>query len=401
MGWRLLKRRAKPGGAPGDSRVDSRADSRGAAESGAHGRLRDAPGAGPASAQGLEHDPAPELRPELRPQLAPDLAADAAPGHGRDPQLRAERITAGSTAAAEGREAEGGGAAPGMYEEFYGLAERPFTTVPDPQFLYWSDGHQMAFAVLYYGVMTRAPITVITGAIGAGKTTLLRRLLAEIPEEITVGLVSNMKEGKGELLQWVMMALGQEFDGDEPYVVLFKRFQDFVVDAYARGKRVVLIVDEAQNLGAAALEELRMFSNINSDKDELLQLILVGQPQLRELLNRPELAQFAQRISADFHLEPLSREDTVRYIGRRLEIAGASWPIFPDEVCEMICDATGGVPRLVNILCDLCLVYGYADNRREIGADLLLEILASTRRRGIFGQFDTVDGTPRRAGQRG
>ena len=291
-----------------------------------------------------------------------------------------------------------------MYEEFYGLQERPFTTVPDPQFLYWSEAHQMAFAVLYYGVVTRAPITVITGEIGAGKTTLLRRLLAEIPEEITVGLVSNMKEGRGELLQWVMMALGQEFDGDEPYVTLFKRFQDFVIDAYARGQRVVLIVDEAQNLGAAALEELRMFSNINADKDELLQLILVGQPQLRELLNRPELAQFAQRVSADFHLEPLSREDTVRYIGRRLEVAGASWKIFPDDVCEMICDATGGVPRLVNILCDLCLVYGFADNRREIGADLLYEILASTRRRGIFGQFDTIDstdGTPQRVGQRG
>jgi general secretion pathway protein A len=323
---------------------------------------------------------------------------------------RAERITAATSAAsaaasaaAQAFEPEGGasaGGAPGMYEEFYGLKERPFTTVPDPQFLYWSEGHQMAFAVLYYGVVTRAPITVITGAIGAGKTTLLRRLLAEIPEEITVGLVSNMKEGKGELLQWVMMALGQPFDGDEPYVQLFKRFQDFVVDAYARGQRVVLIVDEAQNLGAAALEELRMFSNINADKDELLQLILVGQPQLRELLNRPDLAQFAQRVSADFHLEPLSREDTVRYIGRRLEIAGARWKIFPDDVCEMICDATGGVPRLVNILCDLCLVYGFADSRREIGADLLSEILASTRRRGIFGQFDTIDGTPRRAGQR-
>jgi type II secretory pathway predicted ATPase ExeA len=335
---------------------------------------------------------------------------------------RAERITAATSsgmppnagsrpdgrtpAAPPGDERPAGGTgSPGMYEEFYGLRERPFTTVPDPQFLYWSEGHQMAFAVLYYGVVTRAPITVITGEIGAGKTTLLRRLLAEIPEEITVGLVSNMKEGRGELLQWVMMALGQEFDGDEPYVTLFRRFQDFVIDAYARGQRVVLIVDEAQNLGAQALEELRMFSNINADKDELLQLILVGQPQLRDLLNRPELAQFALRVSADFHLDPLSREDTAQYIRRRLEIAGAGWQIFPDDVCAMIRDATGGVPRLVNILCDLCLVYGFADNRREIGADLLEEILASTRRRGIFGQFDTIDGQtggkPRRAGRSG
>ncbi len=371
MGWRLLKRRTGTDPGPG---------------SGSGNASGNALGRGPASAPGD----------------APGFASE----QDRETGLRVARITAGSsaaatTAAAEQRAGAGGGAAPGMYEEFYGLKERPFTTVPDPQFLYWSDGHQMAFAVLYYGVMTRAPITVITGEIGAGKTTLLRRLLSEIPEEITVGLVSNMKEGKGELLQWVMMALGQEFDGDEPYVVLFKRFQDFVIDAYARGQRVVLIVDEAQNLGAQALEELRMFSNINADKDELLQLILVGQPQLRELLNRPELAQFAQRISADFNLEPLTRQDTVRYISRRLEIAGAEWKIFPDDVCEMICDATGGVPRLVNILCDLCLVYGFADNRREVGADLLGEILASTRRRGIFGQFDTVDGTPRRAGQRG
>lgn len=294
-----------------------------------------------------------------------------------------------------------GTVAPVMYEGFYGLKERPFTTVPDPQFLYWSDGHQMAFAVLRYGVMTRAPITVMTGEIGAGKTTLLRRLLSEIPEDLTVGLVSNMKEGRGELLHWVMMALGQEFRSDEPYVALFKRFQDFVIDAYARGRRVVLIVDEAQNLGAPALEELRMFSNINADKDELLQLILVGQPQLRDLLNQPELVQFAQRVSADFHLEPLTREETTSYIQRRLEIAGAEWQIFPDEVCAMIRDATGGVPRLVNILCDLCLVYGFADDQREIGVDLLREILGSTQRRGIFGQFSETGTAPRGATRRG
>lgn len=293
--------------------------------------------------------------------------------------------------------------APGvMYEAFYGLKERPFTTVPDPQFLYWSEAHQLAFAILHYGVMTRAPITVITGEIGAGKTTLLRRLLGEIPEELTVGLVSNMKEGRGELLHWVMMALGQDFQADEPYVSLFKRFQDFVIDAYAKGRRVLLIVDEAQNLGAAALEELRMFTNINADKDELLQLILVGQPQLRDLLGRPELTQFTQRVSADFHLEPLSAQETVSYIQRRLEIAGATRRIFSDELCERICAATGGVPRLINILCDICLVYGFAENRTELDADILEEILSSTQRRGIFGQFDANGGIqPMRAGRGG
>ncbi|HET7413531.1 MAG TPA: AAA family ATPase, partial [Pararhizobium sp.] len=146
------------------------------------------------------------------------------------PQCSAAESTGARNA--EGRQSTAA-AAPGvMYEAFYGLKERPFTTVPDPQFLYWSEAHQLAFAILHYGVMTRAPITVITGDIGAGKTTLLRRLLNEIPEELTVGLVSNMKEGRGELLHWVMMALGQEFQADEPYVALFKRFQDFLVDAY-------------------------------------------------------------------------------------------------------------------------------------------------------------------------
>lgn len=312
-------------------------------------------------------------------------------------RARGEQVN-GTAPPAPERGAPGQNGAPGMYQAFYGLKERPFTTVPDPQFLYWSEGHQMAFSVLYYGITTRAPITIITGEIGVGKTTLLRRLLAEIPEEVTVGLVSNMQAGRGELLQWVMMSLDQAFEADEPYVSLFRRFQDFVIEAYARGQRVVLIVDEAQNLGTAALEELRMLSNINADKDELLQLILVGQPQLRDLLNHPDLTQFAQRISADFHLGALSPQGTTHYIRRRLEVAGAEWQIIPDEVCANIHGATGGVPRLVNILCDLCLVYGYADGRREIGTDLLSEILASTERRGIFGQFIRPGATP---GQQG
>lgn len=322
------------------------------------------------------------------PAEEPSVLSEA-PGDEPEPQEPARNVETESAAAPRDEDRQSARpSAPGvMYEAFYGLKERPFTTVPDPQFLYWSEAHQLAFAILHYGVMTRAPITVVTGDIGAGKTTLIRRLLDEIPEELTVGLVSNMKEGRGELLHWVMMALGQDFQADEPYVALFKRFQDFLIEAYARGRRVVLIVDEAQNLGAAALEELRMFTNINADKDELLQLILVGQPQLRALLQQPELVQFTQRISADFHLEPLTPSETVSYIRRRLEVAGAEHEIFSEELCERICAATGGVPRLINILCDMCMVYGFAENRAVLDSDILDEILASTQRRGIFGQF--------------
>lgn len=275
----------------------------------------------------------------------------------------------------------------GMYESFYGLNQRPFLTLPDPDFLYWSDSHMMAFTMLRYGVMSRAPITVITGDVGAGKTTLLRKLLREIPDDVTTGLVSNMQEGRGELLHWVMMALEQPFDANEPYVALFKRFQDFVIDCYGANRRVLLIFDEAQNMGAKSLEELRMLSNINSEKDELLQIILVGQPELRELIMRPEMRQFSQRISSDFNLGPLSKSETVKYIQRRLAVAGAMTEIFPTRTCELIHDATGGVPRLINILCDFCLLYGFSAESRVIGEDLLNEFLESAKLRGIYNQF--------------
>jgi type II secretory pathway predicted ATPase ExeA len=280
-----------------------------------------------------------------------------------------------------------------MYEAFYGLKSRPFLTVPDPDFLYWAEGHTLAFTMLRYGIMSRAPITVISGEIGSGKTTLLRHLLREIPAELCVGLISNMQQGRGHLLQWVMMALGEE-PGEAPYVTLFRRFQDFVIDRYAEGKRVVLIFDEAQNLGVEALEELRMLSNINADKDELLQLILVGQPQLRELLARPELVQFSQRISADFHLTPMNAGEVSAYIDHRLEVAGAAWRIFPERTAQLIHAATRGVPRLVNILCDLCLVYGFSAERKVIEEPLLREFLSSAQRRGIYQQFAPLPEMP-------
>ena len=280
-----------------------------------------------------------------------------------------------------------------MYEQFYGLSGRPFLTVPDPDFLYWSETHTLAFTMLRYGLVSRAPITVITGEIGSGKTTLLRQLLREVPVELEVALVSNMQAGRGELLHWVMMALG-ESPGSATYVDLFRRFQDHVIARYAAGKRLVLIFDEAQNLGVDALEELRMLSNINADKDELLQLVLVGQPQLRDLLARPELVQFSQRISSDFHLNTMEAPEVRAYIAHRLTTAGAAWRIFPERTCDLIHAATRGVPRLVNILCDLCLVYGFSAERKVIEEPLLREFLSSAQRRGIYQQFSPLSEAP-------
>lgn len=277
-----------------------------------------------------------------------------------------------------------------MYEAYYKLQSAPFQTAPDPDFLYWSDAHANAFAVLQYGMITHAQITVVTGEIGAGKTTLLRHMLRQMPAGVTVGLVSNIQAGKGELLHWILMALDQDFRPDEPYVALFRRLQDVIIDAYAAGNRVVLVFDEAQNFSVEMLEELRMLSNINAEKNDLLQIVLVGQPQLRALIARPELIQFAQRIGADFHLSALNPADVADYIAHRLDVAGAQWRIFPPGTCQLIARATRGVPRMVNILCDLCLTYGFAADSRVIHEELLLELLTSARRNGVYTQFADV-----------
>jgi type II secretory pathway predicted ATPase ExeA len=280
-----------------------------------------------------------------------------------------------------------------MYEEFYGLRVKPFQVVPDPAFLYWSEGHSMAFTMLRYGVLNASPLTVITGEVGSGKTTLLRQLLHETPGELVTGLISNIQPGRGELLEWVLMAFDQPFDGS--HVERFQRFQQFVIDCYAAGRRVSLIVDEAQNLDVELLEELRMLSNVNADRDQLLQIILVGQPELREMLNWPVLRQFSQRITSDYHLGTLSAEEVYAYIQRRLSVAGTNSEIFPKSVSALIHHATGGVPRLINVLCDLCLVYGFSAERAVIDEELLRELMAGIERNGIYNQFASLSGPPK------
>ncbi len=280
-----------------------------------------------------------------------------------------------------------------MYENFYGLKAKPFQVVPDPSFLYWSEAHLMAFTMLQYGIISGSPVTVITGEVGTGKTTLLRQMLREFPAELEAGLISNLQAGKGDLLEWALMAFGKPFDGG--HVERFQRFQDYLIERYAAGKQVALIVDEAQNLGIEQLEELRMLSNINSEQDCILRIILVGQPELREMLARPELRQFAQRITSDFHISPLEAHDIQGYVQRRLAIAGAKRTIFPAATCELIFTATGGVPRLINILCDLCLVYGFSADRDIIEEDILRDLMSGMERNGIFKQFASLKASPR------
>ena len=272
-----------------------------------------------------------------------------------------------------------------MYEEFFGLRGKPFSILPDPEMIYWGRMHTMAFTMLEFGVMNNAGFTVITGEIGSGKTTLVRHLLKKLPTNITTGLISNSPQGRQELLQWILMSLNRPFDGDYPS--LFKRLQDFLHGQYAGGRRTILIIDEAQNLESEALEHLRMISNINADNHQILQLILVGQPQLRDLLLAPQLHQFAQRISSDFHLRPLGEKDVASYIAFRLKSVGSpALPrtLFSLEACSRISVASGGIPRMINILCDTAMVYAYARGEKSISADLVEDVIADKQQYSIF-----------------
>lgn len=260
-----------------------------------------------------------------------------------------------------------------MYEAFYGLREKPFTIVPDPDLIYWGRNHLLAFAMLEFGVMNGAGFTVITGDVGSGKTTLLRYLLRKLDPNVAVGLISNTPRGTPGLLQWVLMSLKLPYEGTYPD--LFQRFHEFLRREHAKGRHTVLIVDEAHNLGFEALEELRMLLNINADKNQFLQVILVGQPQLKELLGSPELLQFAQRVSSDYHLRPLKSEDVAKYINYRLGAVGARTRLFSDAACNAIAQASGGIPRTINILCDTALVYGFASDRRQIDEELIRQVI--------------------------
>lgn len=270
-----------------------------------------------------------------------------------------------------------------MYDQFYKFRCKPFSPLPDPRFLFLSKKHRLALSMLQYGLLNQVGFTTFTGEIGSGKTTLIHHILKEIREDVTVGLVSNTHHSFDELLQWALLALKQGCRGGSK-VELYEALGDFLLREYEHDRRTVLIIDEAQNLAPEALEELRMLSNINTDGNQVLQLILVGQPGLRETLQHPSLHQFARRIGVEHHLQRLDLEETWQYIQHRLTVAGGDPELFDTAGCAAIYYYTQGTPRLINLLCDTALACGFAEQRRRIGADLICEVMRYKRMGGIF-----------------
>jgi putative secretion ATPase (PEP-CTERM system associated) len=271
-----------------------------------------------------------------------------------------------------------------MYERFYQLRERPFALSPDPEYLYPSRVHQEALDYLRYGLESQAGFIVITGEIGSGKTTLLQTLLRNLDNQTTVGRIVNTMLEPRELLETIMIDFGLDPTGRSKPLLL-RDLSQYLVDQRLAGRLVLLVIDEAQNLGLGALEELRMLSNLETEKSKLLQIVLVGQPNLREKLAAPELEQLRQRITVSYHLPPLDADETHNYINHRLRHAALATPLsFPRPSTDLIHARSRGVPRVINVICDAALVFGYAEERREFDPATIHDVLAELQTTGIL-----------------
>jgi len=258
-----------------------------------------------------------------------------------------------------------------MYLAFYGLNERPFNATPDPRFLYLTPGHREALAQLVYSVQENRGFLVLTGEVGTGKTTLLQAFLQRLNGKAAVAYVFNSTLPFESLLEYVLAELGVATPASSP-AQRFLALRSFMLDRRRAGQSTVVVLDEAQNLDVPTLEKIRILSNFETPTEKLLQILLVGQPELRAKLNRPELRQLQQRIELQCSLPPLSSEQVRDYIQTRLRVAGArGLELFSDGAEARIAAYARGIPRRVNILCDHCLVIGYADQRRRIEVDIV------------------------------
>jgi general secretion pathway protein A len=254
-----------------------------------------------------------------------------------------------------------------MYEKYFGLTERPFSIAPDPRFLYMSQQHREALAHLLYGVGEGGGFVQLTGEVGTGKTTICRCLLEQLPENVDVALILNPRVTAEELLASLCDELRIHYAKDTSSIKsLIDILNAYLLDTHANGRRTVLIIDEAQNLGAEALEQVRLLTNLETTREKLLQIILIGQPELRDLLAREDLRQLSQRINARFHLEPINKAETAAYIRHRLQVCGARETLFNENAVDLVHKLSAGVPRLINVVCDRAMLGAFVEGKRKV-----------------------------------
>jgi general secretion pathway protein A len=289
-----------------------------------------------------------------------------------------------------------------MYESFYGLKEKPFNITPDPDYFYMSQVHENAYTHLQYAISENKGFVVVTGEIGSGKTTLINLLLKNIQQDVLVGVMSNSNVLPEDFVKMACQDLELVTEGMDR-VEMMDALHQFLLKQFVARKRVVLIIDEAQNLPLETIEEIRTLSNLDTEKDHLIQMILVGQPELKRKLQRPELKQFVQRVTVHCHLRGLSKEEAGQYMDHRLHVAGAKdGTIFDRKAIEAVYEHSRGIPRMINILCDAALLYGYADDLKSIGHEAIEEVVKERRAEGFLfpselgeqGHLSTTDAAP-------
>ncbi len=273
-----------------------------------------------------------------------------------------------------------------MYQKFFYLKEMPFHVTPDPKFLYLGTKHREAIELLRYGINKRKGFIVLTGEVGTGKTTICRALLENLADNVETALILNPLLGPDELLRTVTSDLGLSSD-EQSVKSHLDVLNTFLLDVTEHKGNAVVIIDEAQNLSAKALEMLRLISNLETEKDKLVQIILVGQPELKDKLGTRELRQLNQRIIVRYDLAPLDRKETGAYIQSRLFVAGGSGSVeFGESAVDAVYEATGGIPRMINILCDRSLTAAFIKTKREIGVEEVAEAVEELTGDGYFSQ---------------
>lgn len=262
-----------------------------------------------------------------------------------------------------------------MYETFFGLQTKPFELVPNPRFLFLSQSHRKALSYLRYGLQERAGFILLTGEVGSGKTTIIRDLIGHLGNDIRLALVFNTRVTPEQLIAMINEEFGLSVDGKDK-IALLRDLNDYLIAEHARGGQPVVIIDEAQNLSAEALEEVRLLSNLEADSFKLLQIILVGQPELKGIIGQASLRQLRQRIGINCHIEPLSREETQEYVYHRLETAGNRDAVsFYPGTFEILYNFSKGIPRLINVFCDFILLAAFVEETRDLSLELVEEVI--------------------------